>query len=224
MLINIEIFLFIMCIILMYTMWHVTKKGEKSKISIFVSKFSIIGSIFIPVGIYLTYRVFSLQLQSMKREATYKVIDRGWLNINKSFLEYYKECPTFINSLYYTWQKKVLGEEIKYNTKDKWYAVNYISISIFQGWEDFITSTDIDDTGDVVWANNFLQWANSPILYNNWHVLKTNFAETTQLFGDFLFFTARENKIMNSEDLYNESTKFVNSDMYKSIIHKRFKK
>ena len=108
MLINIEIFLFIMGIILMYTMWHVTKKGEKSKISIFVSKFSIIGSIFIPVGIYLTYRVFSLQLQSMKREATYKVIDRGWLNINKSFLEYYKECPTFINSLYYTWQKKVL--------------------------------------------------------------------------------------------------------------------
>ena len=119
MLFSIEIFLGFILIVLICGMWHVTNKGEKSIVNRFITKFSIIGSIFIPIGIYLTYKVFSLQVQSMKRDSTYKIIDRGWLNINKSFLEYYKECPTFINSLYYTWQKKVLGEEIKYNTKDK---------------------------------------------------------------------------------------------------------
>ena len=55
---------------------------------------------------------------------------------------------------------------------DKWYAVNYLSILIFQAWEDFITSAKIDDTGYIVWMNNFLQWSNSKILRNNWNVLK----------------------------------------------------
>ena len=222
MLFSIEIFLGFILIVLICGMWHVTNKGEKSIVNRFITKFSIIGSIFIPIGIYLTYKVFSLQVQSMKRDSTYKIIDRGWLNINKSFLEYYKECPTFINSLYYKWQKNVLGEEYKYNSKDKWYAVNYISISIFQAWEDFMTSSDIDDTGIVVWINNFIQWAHSPILYNNWAVLKSNYAETTQNFGDYLFYMSTKNTVNNQEELHTLATIIANSDKIKTIIDKRF--
>ena len=69
-----------------------------------------------------------------------------------------------INSLYFDWQKKVLGSEEQQTSEgDKWYAVNYLSILIFQAWEDFITSAKIDDTGYIVWMNNFLQWSNSKI-------------------------------------------------------------
>jgi hypothetical protein len=158
----------------------------------------------------------------MQRESTFKIIDRGWLNVNKIFMDYYKECPTFINSLYFDWQKKVLGVEYTYNTKDKWYAVNYVSISIFQSWEDFITSSNIDQTGDVVWLNNFLQWTHSPILNNNWEVLKTNYTETTQVFGDYLFYMSKKHNITNEYELNELAKEIANSDKFKGILHKRF--
>jgi len=220
---SVEVFLIIILLFLLFFMWKNINKHENSLSNKFIKKFSLLSSIFIPVGIYLTYKVFNLQLLSMRREATYKIIDRGWLNINKSFVEYYNECPEFIDSLYFKWQKKVMGvENNNRNRNNKWYAVNYISIVIFQAWEDFITSSDIDDTGMVVWINNFLQWANSPILYNNWNVLRTNFADTTQQFGNYIFYMTKTNKIGNEKELHNVAVMIVNSDKFKNILNERF--
>lgn len=107
----------------------------------------------------------------MTRDATFKIIYRGWLNVNEKFIQYYNDYPQFVNSLYFDWQKNVLGEQKHPNSNNKWHVVNYISILIFQAWEDFITASKIDETGSVVWFNNFLQWSNSHILANNWQVL-----------------------------------------------------
>lgn len=219
----IEMFLSVVLIILIYSMWHVTNRGEKSTISRFIAKFSIIGSIFVPIGIYLTYKVFSLQLQSMKRDATYKIIDRSWLNINKIFIDYYKHCPKFISTLYYKWQKDVLGKELDHTHEDKWEAVNYVSISIFQAWEDFITSSDIDETSEIIWLNKFIQWAESPVLHKNWRILKTNYAETTQKFGDYLFYITENNVVNNEKELHNLAENFVHSNIFQNILQERFK-
>ena len=123
-----ELILFITLVVLTGFMWYVARKGENSLLNRFTGKFAVIGSIFVPVGIFLTYRVFTLQLQAMSRDATYKIIDRGWLDINKKIVDYYKDCPNFMNSLYFDWQKKVLGREVKYETQDNWYTVNYINM------------------------------------------------------------------------------------------------
>ena len=214
--------LFITFDVLTAFMWYVVRKGENSLINRFTGKFAVIGSIFVPVGIFLTYRVFTLQLQAMSRDATYKIIDRGWLDINKKIVDYYKDCPNFMNSLYFEWQKKVLGKELKYEAQDNWYTVNYMSILIFQAWEDFITSAEVDETGHAVWMNNFLQWANSEILYNNWTVLKTNFADTTQAFGDYLFYMVKSRPPKNESELNELANDIVATEKFQDIIHKRF--
>ena len=217
-----EIMLFITFAVLTAFMWYVVRKGENSLINRFTGKFAVIGSIFVPVGIFLTYRVFTLQLQAMSRDATYKIIDRVWLDINKKIVDYYKDCPNFMNSLYFEWQKKVLGKEVKSEAQDNWYTVNYMSILIFQAWEDFITSAEVDETGHAVWMNNFLQWANSEILYNNWTVLKTNFADTTQAFGDYLFYMVKSRPPKNESELNELANDIVATEKFQDIIHKRF--
>ena len=209
-------------VMLLLFMYYVVKKGKNSIFDRFTDKFSIIGSIFIPIGIFLTYRVFTLQLESMRRDATYKIIDRGWIGVNEKMLEYYKECPNFIDTLYYDWQKKVLGNvSTNSNEEDKWYAVNYLSILIFQAWEDFITSAKIDETGYVVWMNNFIQWANSTKLRENWMVLKGNFADTTQEFGDYLFYITSVYKPKNDSELNNLAKMTAESEKFKQIIDLR---
>ena len=218
-----EFLALIFVLILLSFMYYVVRKGKGTLFDRFTDKFSIIGSIFVPVGIFLTYRVFSLQNEAMRRDATYKIIDRGWVGVNEKMVTYYKDCPRFINSLYFDWQKKVLGSEDQQTSEgDKWYAVNYLSILIFQAWEDFITSAKIDDTGYIVWMNNFLQWSNSKILRNNWNVLKGNFADTTQEFGDYLFYISSVYKPKNDAELNNLAKMVSESERFKNIITKRF--
>jgi hypothetical protein len=209
--------------LLVFLMYAATLK-KSSLLNKYIEKLVLINSIFIPLGIFFTLTVFIKQLDTMKREATFKIIDRGYLNINKNFVDYYNQCPNFVNSLYFNWQIKLLGNtEIYEKNKDKWYTVKYISIIIFQSWEDFITSSKIDDTGFEVWISNFLQWTNSDILLKNWSVLKSNFADTTKRFGDYLFFKIKEKPPKNDIELYNLSLEIKKNKIFRDIINNRHK-
>lgn len=221
--ISVEAYLLATILVLLMFMYYVVNKGKGTILDRFTSKFSIIGSIFVPIGIFLTYRVFTAQINELSRKATYDIIDRGWLNINKMLIDYYEDCPYFINSLYFDWQKKVLGKvDNLTQDNDKWYAVNYLSIAIFQSWEDFLTSSQIDQTGHIVWLNNFLQWSNSSVLRSNWSVLKSNYADTTQEFGDYLFYLSAMYKPKDESELNNLAKTAVESEKIRSILSKRF--
>lgn len=104
---------------------------------------------------------------------------------------------------------------------DKWYAVNYLSILIFQSFEDFLTAHDLDETGDYVWICNYIQWVSSPILEDKWSVLKSNFADTTIILGDLLFNNVRNIKINDYNDIKQIANKIINSEEYKSLINRR---
>jgi hypothetical protein len=104
---------------------------------------------------------------------------------------------------------------------DKWYAVNYLSILIFQSFEDFLTAHELDETGDYVWICNYIQWVNSPILQEKWSVLKSNFANTTITLGDLLFNSVRNIKINDYNDIKQVADKIINSNEYKSLISMR---
>jgi hypothetical protein len=105
--------------------------------------------------------------------------------------------------------------------RDKWYAVNYLSILIFQSFEDFLTAHELDETGDYVWICNYIQWVNSPILQEKWSVLKSNFANTTITLGDLLFNNVRNIKINDYNDIKQVADKIINSNEYKSLISMR---
>jgi len=144
------------------------------------------------------------------------------LNVNEKFVQYYDDCPKFINSLYFDWQKSILGDYTNTNNTKKWQTINYLSILIFQAWEDFLTSSKIDETGEIVWLNNFLQWLNSRILRDNWSVLKTNFAPTTQEFGNYLFYVSSMYVPKNEGELNSLASMAISSERFKNIIYNRF--
>ena len=111
--------------------------------------------------------------------------------------------------------------QTKKSNKDQWYAVNYLCILIFQSFEDFLTSHKMDETGDYVWISNYIQWVSSPILEQQWSVLKSNFANTTISFGDLLFNQVRNIKIQDYNDIKTLADKIVNSNEYKVILNTR---
>jgi len=222
---------------LMFLMGYIVYIIQQNKNNIaarFTEKMVLFSSIFIPVGIYLTYTIFAGQLNEMKINATYRMIDRGWLDINKHFTDNYDKCPNLIDSLSYDWQMNTLGKNT-YNInlrkffkglsedEDDWTASNYVSVCIFQSIEDFMTAVGMDETAPEVWVCNFLPWSNSNILKNNWSVLKSNYADTTIEFVDYLFelSSKNRNKIKNTSDILKLSKDIVNSDVFANILAKR---
>jgi len=213
---------------LMFLMGYIVYVIQQNKNNIaakFTEKMVLFSSIFIPVGIYLTYTIFSGQLNEMRVNATYRMIDRGWLGINKHFIENYDKCPNLINSLSYDWQVNILGNKpYKINQdEDDWTASNYVSNCIFQSIEDFMTAIGLDETAPEVWVSNFIPWANSKMLNNNWLVLKSNYSDTTIEFIDYLFVitSKNRNKIKNTSDVGQLAKYIVNSDVFLKIVEKR---
>lgn len=211
-------------IIILILLYYVSIIPIDSVLDRFTNKIPVITGFFIGGGLLLTYYIFNISVENIRKDLTYKIIDRGWLNINQKFMENYGKCPNFIESLYFSWQKNNLEFKISsqpVNKYDDWYAVNYLSILIFQSFEDYLIVQEHDETGDYVWINNYLQWVNSPILENRWSVLKTNFAKTTIKLGDLLFSSIKNKNINNVADLANLADSIVNSEQYKQIVYKR---
>jgi hypothetical protein len=213
---------------LMFLMGYIVYIIQQNKNNIaakFTEKMVLFSSIFIPVGIYLTYTIFAGQLNEMRINATYRMIDRGWLDINKHFTDNYDKCPNLIDSLSYDWQINTLGKKIHEINQDgdDWTASNYVSNCIFQSIEDFMTAVGLDETGPEVWVCNFLPWTNSNILKNNWLVLQSNYSATTIEFVDYLFdiSSKNKNKIKNSSDVIKLSKNIVNGETFLNIVDKR---
>ena len=212
-------------IILFIFAYYISSQGKKSFHFKLTSNLALIAQIFIPLCMFLTLQVFIIQLGVLSRNSTFEVIDRSWLAVNEKIKTEYNECPNLINSLYFDWQLKKLGDiDNQIKRKDRWYSVNYISNLIFQSWEDFITASSSDQTGTYVWMNNFLQWTNSEILKESWSVLKGNYSNTTQEFGDYLFHISSISNPKNTLELYNLAEKVSKSNEIKLIFKKRFNK
>ena len=210
---------------LMVYIVYVVKSTNKGNItSNFTEKLVLLSSIFIPIGIYLTYTIFSRQIQEMRINATFRSIDRGWLSINKQFIENSDKCPNLIDSLAYDWQINALGKK-QYKLsqeEDDWVASNYISNCIFQSMEDFITGSVLDETAPVVWVSNYIPWVNSNILNRHWLVLKSNYADTTIEFADYLFLivSKNRNKINNASDIDKLAKDILKSSVFLDIMSK----
>ena len=86
---NTIIVLLVLTSLMIYIIYVVKSTNKGNITSNFTEKLVLLSSIFIPIGIYLTYTIFSRQIQELRVNATFRSIDRGWLNVNKTFVEYY---------------------------------------------------------------------------------------------------------------------------------------
>jgi hypothetical protein len=219
-----EICISTIVIVVLILIYLSSKTKKHSLFDRFVDKLTIVTGIFVAVGVLLTYKVFRENLEHTTIDNTLKIIDRGWVKINKEIMDHHKECPNLVNSLYFDWQKETTSLKYTYNTrfnKDNWYAMNYISVIIFQAVEDFLTTHVVDETGDYVWICNFLQWTKSPILKNMWFLAKPNYASSTIELLDFLFKISEMNNIKNAQELSTIAHETINSEEYKEILKGR---
>lgn len=208
--------LFVILVIIIYLCY---KTELNSPIDRILDKIPILATILIAIGIYISYNIFKIQTETIERDGTFKIIDRMWININDNMTKYYKDSPIFISSLYYDWQldqEKNINVNIK---NDNFQVNNYISILIFQGWEDFVISRNIDKTDAQSWINIFLQWCNSPYLFNSWNKLKSGYDNSTVELGNLLFEISKKNKPKNEKELREISDKILNNQKYLKIFN-----
>ena len=82
--------LFLVLLAIAFILIHFSAKSSKnSHFDRFIDKMGIVVGIFIAVSVILTYHVFRETLEQNARDTTFKIVDRGWLNVNKSLLKYY---------------------------------------------------------------------------------------------------------------------------------------
>lgn len=62
-----------------------------------------------------------------------------------------------------------------------------LSYRIFSLWQDYIHIHDLIPVNEQSYICNFLQRANSSLLYEQWLLSKLNFDKDTEIFGDLLF-------------------------------------
>jgi len=194
------------------------------------SKIPNISTFIIAFGLIITFLVFAVNLESQQRDATYKIVDRAWTNVLKEIADYYNQCPHFVDSLFYPWQKKNIPN-IKpknyNNSSDTWAAVLYISNLIFQSWEDFLSDLSswgnfkvaigYNEQDERSWLAIFLGWSQSRQLRNIFETQRMNYRYETIDFGDLLFEYSNKYHPKNAKEIDKVTNIIFHDPRYTNI-------
>ncbi len=94
-----------------------------------------------------------------------------------------------------------------------------LSYKIFLMWQDVILSNKFIVFNQEAYLSNFLQRANSPQLYEQWKIIKIDFAPATQTLGDLLFQYGLPITVQTPET-YQETAKTLMTDpKYQAIFN-----
>ncbi len=165
------------------------KEYHESKAFVFVSILTSVSIIIIGLNVVVNTMTLELQQTIAKTQFTKQAGYKMWVYPNQLFSEKENARPEFLASLYYNNTNLYnMTQNLTTNiTVDSELDEQFISIDIFQCWEDYLTFRTFDKTGDSVWLCNYLQWAQSPYLKDNFNRLRYNMAELTIRFGELLF-------------------------------------
>jgi hypothetical protein len=213
-------FLTISILIILVIISSLTKKeGFLSK---FLTRISVINGFLSAFAIYITYTIFKVQTDKLYQDMSLTIADRGFLNVNEAIKKSRDKCPNLVNSLYFDWQKQVMGNYSQNKYKiDDWATCNYLSNVLFQAWEDYLALTDYeeleDETSVIAWTSVFMQWVESDKLREIWVVLQSNYSPTTIKFGNYLFEMVKKYKPKNTEEILYYAKIIGNSEIVKNI-------
>jgi hypothetical protein len=165
------------------------KKFQESRSYVFVSIMASVAVVILGLNVVLNTINLEFQETITKTEITKQGVDKLWVYPNQIFTEKTKCRPEFYGSLYYN-NLELYNLTHNLNTPHSIESAmeeQFVSILLFQCWEDYLTFRRFDETGDAVWLVNYIQWAQSPLLKANFDRLKYNFAELTIRLGELLF-------------------------------------
>lgn len=90
---------------------------------------------------------------------------------------------------------------------------------IFAIWADVILSNKfIKQFNQLGFVSNFLQYANSQQLYQQWTVMRLNYSPKSQQFGDLLFEYGLPITTQTAENYTNIAQQLINDPRYQDII------
>ena len=193
------------------------------------AKIPTIATFIIAIGIIITYQIFTVNFLSIKRDSTYKIVDRAFNDILRGLDENYTNAPNFINSLFYSFQReKIPNYSFKPIKKpDRWTTVLFIATLIFQSWEDFLTDlsswkelqlqVEYNRDSEIVWLAIFMGWAQSEQLQEIFPIVALQYNQTTIDLAELLFEYAKKYPVTNSEEVIEVTNKMYDDERYLKI-------
>ncbi|MBJ7449085.1 MAG: hypothetical protein JHC93_01850 [Parachlamydiales bacterium] len=161
----------------------------KSRINVFVSILASVAVLLIGISLIISAATLETTEENTHMMITKTAIDKLWLYPNELLTKSTSANPDFLRSFYYNNPRlnALKTKEASIDTSQSVLQEQFIAIVMIQAWEDYLTLRKFDSTGDRVWLNNFIQWAQSPFLKDYFENLKYNFKDTTIELGDILF-------------------------------------
>ena len=200
------IMIFVVCLIIISFIASMLFKPEefaKSRISVFVSILAGIAVLLIGVNLALSTAGARYSQQIARVNETKNAVDKLWLYPNLLLVNSKNARQAFLSSFYFNnhYLQTACSKQSSEESTSCFSVLEEqnIAIVMLQAWEDCLTYRRIDNTGDIVWACNFIQWAQSPYLKEYFNILKYNFKDTTIMFGEILFKYAEQIPRQNSD-------------------------
>lgn len=181
--------LFVLIISIIAAIFIKPHSFHSSRTFVFISIMASLAVVILAGNIFLTTINMEIQRKINNAQFTKQAIDKLWLYPNQLLITEKQARPEFLASFYYNNPAlyRLTKDLHTTPTTESTLQEQYISIALIQCWEDYLTLRELDQTGDQVWLYNFIQWAQSPYLKNDFNTLKYNFAPTTIKFGELLF-------------------------------------
>ena len=202
------------------------RPGEFQKSRTYVFTSILAGVTIVLVGFSLAVSAISLHdAQSLIRVYTTKLsVDKLWLYPNELFAKSRLARPEFLKGFYYNnpdLQRACADRQLQEpQSCQSVLEEQAISIILIQCWEDFLTVHALDATGELIWMNNFIQWAQNSYLKQYYETLKYNYKETTRELAVLLFeYADKLPKIDPKPDMYHQTVEFLVQDpRYKNLF------
>lgn len=194
---------------------------QKSKLSVFISILAGVTVILIGLSLVVSAITTHEGEALIRVYSTKETVDKLWLYPNTLLAKSTRARPEFLKSFYYNnpFLQKAGSKTQQEVTCNGILEEQNIVIVMLQAWEDFLNMRQLDTTGDVVWLNNFLQWAQSPFLRQYYDILKYNYKTTTRIFSEILFSKAKKIPIGADAKIYEETAQETIKDpLYIELI------
>lgn len=178
---------------------------QNSRTFVFISVMASIAVVILACNVFLSTINLEIQKQVTVAEFTKNAVDKLWLYPNRLFAEKRETRPEFLASLAYNnFELFELTKNIKTRPSfESFFDEQFITAVIIQCWEDFLTFRVFDKTGDRVWLNSFIVWAQSPYLKTEYERLKHTYAPTTVELSALLFEYAAKLPVPTPDSAYH---------------------
>jgi hypothetical protein len=185
----------------------------------FVSNLPIATHLIIGLGIYITYLIFNVTLQTNVIQQTEDTIKNIYFKTFDVLEKHKNSCPNLVNSFFYPWQKQdFYNENISDAHKDDLLSTFILSNSLFQLVGIYIITADMNSVSGSKFLCFFSNFFNSKLLKKEWENSKLNHGIRSRILIDKLFEINEQNNFKNSEEVIKYFDNFVLTGELTKII------